>query len=38
VLLDATMVYWASGDAMIALGTALLIVPAATLGRFIFIT
>jgi 4-hydroxybenzoate polyprenyltransferase len=37
-LLDATMVYWASGDAMTAIGTALLIVPAATLGRFIFIT
>jgi 4-hydroxybenzoate polyprenyltransferase len=38
VLLDAAMVYWASGNAMLAVGTALLIVPAATLGRFIFIT
>ena len=38
VLLDATMVYGASGNAVIAIATALLIVPAATLGRFIFIT
>jgi 4-hydroxybenzoate polyprenyltransferase len=38
VLLDATFVYWASADATIGLGTALLLVPAATLGRFIFIT
>jgi 4-hydroxybenzoate polyprenyltransferase len=38
VLLDATMVFWASGDIVIAFGTALLIIPAATLGRFIFIT
>lgn len=38
VLLDATMVYWASSNAMVAFATALLIVPAATLGRFIFIT
>ena len=38
VLFDATMVYWATGSAGLALGTALLIVPAATLGRFIFIT
>ena len=38
VLLDATLVYWASGDALLAFCTALLIVPATTLGRFIFIT
>ncbi len=38
VLFDAAMVYWASVNPWIALGTALLIVPAATLGRFIFIT
>jgi 4-hydroxybenzoate polyprenyltransferase len=38
VLLDATMIYGASGNALIAIATALLIVPAATLGRFIFIT
>ena len=38
VLLDATMIYGASGNAVIAIATALLIVPAATLGRFIFIT
>ena len=38
VLFDATMIYWATGSPWLALGTALLIVPAATLGRFIFIT
>jgi 4-hydroxybenzoate polyprenyltransferase len=38
VLFDATMVYCATGSAWLAVGTALLIVPAATLGRFIFIT
>jgi 4-hydroxybenzoate polyprenyltransferase len=38
ILFDATMVYWATGSPWLGLGTALLIVPAATLGRFIFIT
>jgi 4-hydroxybenzoate polyprenyltransferase len=38
VLLDATMIYWATGNPTLALGTALLIIPAATLGRWIFIT
>jgi 4-hydroxybenzoate polyprenyltransferase len=38
VLLDATMVYWKTGNPALGLGTALLIVPAATLGRWIFIT
>jgi 4-hydroxybenzoate polyprenyltransferase len=38
VLFDATMIYWATGNPMLAGGTTLLIVPAATLGRWIFIT
>jgi 4-hydroxybenzoate polyprenyltransferase len=38
ILFDATMTYWASGNALVACGTLLLIVPAATLGRWIFIT
>jgi 4-hydroxybenzoate polyprenyltransferase len=38
ILFDATMTYWASGNALLACGTLLLIVPAATLGRWIFIT
>jgi 4-hydroxybenzoate polyprenyltransferase len=38
VLFDATMVYWATGNPTLACGTALLVVPAATLGRWIFIT
>jgi 4-hydroxybenzoate polyprenyltransferase len=38
ILFDATMTYWASGNALLACGTLLLIVPAAMLGRWIFIT
>jgi 4-hydroxybenzoate polyprenyltransferase len=38
VFLDATMIYWATGNPSLALGTTLLIIPAATLGRWIFIT
>jgi 4-hydroxybenzoate polyprenyltransferase len=38
VLFDATMIYWATGSPTLACGTALLVVPAATLGRWIFIT
>jgi len=38
VLLDATMVYWRTGDPALAGLTAALVVPAATLGRWIFIT
>jgi len=38
VLFDATMIYGFTGNATLACGTALLIVPAATLGRWIFIT
>jgi 4-hydroxybenzoate polyprenyltransferase len=38
VLLDATTIYWVTGNGALACGTALLIVPAATLGRWIFIT
>jgi 4-hydroxybenzoate polyprenyltransferase len=38
VLLDATMVYCKTGDPILAIGVAALIVPAATLGRRIFIT
>lgn len=38
VLLDAAMIYWKTGDPTLTCGTALLIVPAATLGRWIFIT
>jgi len=38
VLLDATMVYWRTGNPALAGVTAALVVPAATLGRWIFIT
>jgi len=38
VLFDATMIYWKTGNPALACGTALLVVPAATLGRWIFIT
>jgi 4-hydroxybenzoate polyprenyltransferase len=38
VLFDATMIYGITGNPTLACGTALLIVPAATLGRWIFIT
>jgi 4-hydroxybenzoate polyprenyltransferase len=38
VLLDATLVYWATGNPVLALGVAALLIPAATLGRWIFIT
>ncbi len=38
VLLDATMVYLATADLAFALATAALAVPAATLGRWIYIT
>jgi 4-hydroxybenzoate polyprenyltransferase len=38
VLLDATMIFWKTGDPLTALGVAALIIPAATLGRWIFIT
>ncbi len=38
VLFDATMIYGITGDPTLACGTALLIVPAATVGRWIFIT
>jgi 4-hydroxybenzoate polyprenyltransferase len=38
VLLDATMVYCKTGDPILAVGVAALIIPAATLGRRIFIT
>jgi 4-hydroxybenzoate polyprenyltransferase len=38
VLLDATMVCFKTGDPVLAVGVALLFIPAATLGRFIFIT
>jgi 4-hydroxybenzoate polyprenyltransferase len=38
VLLDATMIFCKTGDPIVALGVAALIIPAATLGRWIFIT
>jgi 4-hydroxybenzoate polyprenyltransferase len=38
ILFDATMAYWASGDPTLACGVLVLIVPAASLGRWIFIT
>jgi hypothetical protein len=38
VLLDATMVYFVTGDIALGLSTAALMIPAATLGRWIFIT
>jgi 4-hydroxybenzoate polyprenyltransferase len=38
VLLDATMVGCKTGDPLLALAVAALFVPAATLGRWIFIT
>jgi 4-hydroxybenzoate polyprenyltransferase len=38
VLFDATMVCFKTGDPVLAVGVALLFIPAATLGRFIFIT
>ena len=38
ILFDATMTYWGSGSPLLACGALLLIVPAATLGRWIFIT
>ena len=38
VLLDATMVGCRTGDPLLALAVAALFVPAATLGRWIFIT
>jgi 4-hydroxybenzoate polyprenyltransferase len=38
VLLDATMVYCQSGNPILAAGVAALLIPAATLGRWIFIT
>ncbi len=38
ILFDATMTYWESGSPLLACGALLLIVPAATLGRWIFIT
>jgi 4-hydroxybenzoate polyprenyltransferase len=38
VLLDATMIYFKTGDPILALGVAALVVPAAILGRWIFIT
>jgi 4-hydroxybenzoate polyprenyltransferase len=38
VLFDATMVCFKTGDPVLAIGVALLFIPAATLGRFIFIT
>ncbi|HXY36066.1 MAG TPA: UbiA family prenyltransferase [Planctomycetaceae bacterium] len=38
VLLDAAMVYCKSGDPIVAVCVAALVIPAATLGRWIFIT
>jgi len=38
VLLDATMIFCKTGDPILALGVAALLVPAAILGRWIFIT
>jgi 4-hydroxybenzoate polyprenyltransferase len=38
VLFDAVMVFSATGDPLMTLGVAALIIPAATLGRWIFIT
>jgi 4-hydroxybenzoate polyprenyltransferase len=38
VLLDATMIYFKTSDPVLALGVAALLVPAAILGRWIFIT
>jgi 4-hydroxybenzoate polyprenyltransferase len=38
VLLDAAMIYFKTGDPVLALGVAALVVPAAILGRWIFIT
>jgi hypothetical protein len=38
VLLDATMIFCRTGDPIVALGVVALIIPAATLGRWIFIT
>jgi hypothetical protein len=38
VLLDATMIYAKTGNPILALGVAALVVPAAILGRWIFIT
>jgi 4-hydroxybenzoate polyprenyltransferase len=38
VLLDATMVFWGTGSPILAACVAALIIPAATLGRWIFIT
>ena len=38
VTIDATLIYWARGEPMYAIGVALLLVPAMLLGRVIFIT
>jgi 4-hydroxybenzoate polyprenyltransferase len=38
VLLDAAMIYWKTGNPVLALAVAALVIPAATLGRWIFIT
>jgi 4-hydroxybenzoate polyprenyltransferase len=38
VLLDAAMAFWKTGDPMLAIAVAALIIPAAMLGRWIFIT
>jgi 4-hydroxybenzoate polyprenyltransferase len=38
VLLDATVIFCKTGDPLVAVGIAALIIPAATLGRWIFIT
>jgi 4-hydroxybenzoate polyprenyltransferase len=38
VLFDAALIYWKTGNPALACGTALLVLPAAALGRWIFIT
>jgi hypothetical protein len=37
-LFDATMIYWKTDEPVLALAVAALVIPAATLGRWIFIT
>jgi hypothetical protein len=38
IMLDAVLVFAASGSAVFALGTVALLIPATTLGRWIYVT